>query len=180
MYVAHTYAGLLSSDAEFDEVAVFKETYASLCNTIVDINELLKYFVVEKIITLDQQEEIKTCATKSERISKLLLNISGPLEAGDSKGFYTMLKILKTHGVDATQRLANQIIMRVDKSKLPNLVNTGPVNSIPKGWTKGLLLYCNYVCKTVHMRMWYVVCKMYTYPYTYIRTYGSKQNVNIS
>ena len=109
----------------------------------------MKYFVTEKIISTDEQEEIKACITKSERISKLLLNISGPLEAGDSKGFYTMLKIMKTYGVDATQRLANQIITKVDNSKLPNLIFTGHIsNSVD--WTEGLLLYYNYVHKTMY------------------------------
>ena len=111
-----------------------------MCNTITDINELLIYFVTEKIITMNQQEEIKSCNTKSERVSKLLLNIWGPLEAGDSNGFYTMLKIMKTHGVNATQKLADHIIAMVDESKLPSLVNNNNTsNSIPYDWIKGLL-----------------------------------------
>jgi len=115
------YVGSLIDDTE---VAVFRENYASLCNTITDINELLKYFVTENIISMDQEEVIKTsCVTKSDKVSTLLLHISCPLESGDSNGFYTMLQIMKTYGVDATQRLADQIITRVDKSKLPNLVN---------------------------------------------------------
>ena len=117
---------------------MFKENYALLCNTITDVNKLLKYFVTEKIITTDEEEEIKTFTTKSDRVSKLLLNISGPLEAGDSNGFYIMLQVMKTHGVDATQRLANQIVSRVDKFKLPTLVNTGVTTSISNDWSKGL------------------------------------------
>ena len=139
LYFICTYVGLLSSDSDQNELAVFKESYALLCNTITDINELLKYFVTEKIITTDAEEEIKTYTTKSERVSKLLLNISGPLEAGDSNGFYTMLQIMKTHGVDATQRLANQMITRVDKFKLPILINTG-ITSISNNWSKGLFM----------------------------------------
>ena len=136
---------MFSIDSQLIELTVFKESYALLCNTITDINKLLKYFVAEKIITTDEEEEIKTYTIKSERVSKLLLNISGPLEAGDSNGFYTMLQIMKTYGVDATQRLANQIITRVDKSKLPILVNT-KITSISNDWSKGLFLY---VTKTV-------------------------------
>ena len=105
----------------------------------------MKYFVTEKIITTDEEEEIKTYTTKSERVSKLLLNISGPLEAGDSNGFYIMLQIMKTHGVNATQHLANQIISRVDKIKLPILVNTGVCN-------KGLFFVC-------------IISKTYMYAY---------------
>ena len=111
-----------------------------MCHTVTDINELLKYFVTEKIITLSQEEEIKSHITQSERVSKLLLIISGPLEAGDSNGFYTMLKIMKIHGVRATQQLADDIIAVVDESKLPNLVNNSLSNStLPHDWTEGLL-----------------------------------------
>ena len=42
--------------------------------------------------------EIRNVATKSEKVSKLLLNISGPLKAGDKHGFYILLKIMKDHG----------------------------------------------------------------------------------
>ena len=121
---AYMYTGSLIDDTEVDELAVFRENYASLCNTITDINQLLKYFVTENIINMGQEEEIKTsCATNSDKVSTLLLHISRPLESGDSKGFYTMLQIMKTYGIDATQCLADQIITRVDKSKLPNLIN---------------------------------------------------------
>jgi len=118
------YIGSIIVDTEFDELAVFRENYVSLCNTITDINELLRYFVTENIINGEQEEKIKTvCTTKSDKVSKLLLYISEPLESGESNGFYTMLQIMKTHGVEVTQHLADQIITRVDKSKLPNLVD---------------------------------------------------------
>ena len=141
--------GLYSSSSELNALAVFKENYALLCNTITDVNKLLKYFVTEKIITTDEEEEIKTCTTKADRVSKLLLNISGPLEAGDSNGFYILLQIMKTHGVDATQRLANQIIAKVDKFKPPILVNTGVTSSISNDWSKGLF----FVLRTTKTRL---------------------------
>ena len=131
------YLGLLFTNSS--ELVVFKENYASLCKTITDINELLKYFVAEKIININQEEDIKACSVKSERVSKLLLIVAGPLEAGDIKGFYKMLKIMKTYGVDATQRLADYIITKVDKSKLPDLVGLNLANSIHEDWNKGLL-----------------------------------------
>ena len=147
------------------EFKIFKENYSSLCDTITDISELLKYFVAEKIISMDQQEEIKTCAIKSERVSKLLLNISGPLKAGDSNGFYTMLKIMKTHGVDSTQRLAFCIIKMVDESKLPNLVNDPTNESILDDHTKGLCVIVSVNC----------TCSMYTsVRYISIKTHDSE------
>ena len=150
--IAIFYTGdLYPSSSKLNELAVLKENYAFLCNTITDVNTLLKYFVTEKIITTDEEEEIKTYTTKSERVSKLLLNISGPLEAGDSNGFYIMLQIMKTHGVNATQHLANQIISRVDKVKLPILVNTRVCN-------KGLFFVC-------------IISKTYMYAYVCALSY---------
>ena len=133
---------VICGGSELKELAIFKENYPALCNTITDINELLEYFVKERIITIDQREEIKTCITKSEQVSKLLLNISGPLEASNTYGFYTMLEIMKTHGVNATQDLADHIITRVlvNESNLPSPVKSLTNNSIPDDWTKGLLL----------------------------------------
>ena len=83
---------------------------------------------------MDQEEEIRACTTRSEKVSMLLLNISGPLEDGDSKGFYTMLKIMKNYGVDATQRLADRMITRVRKL---NLDNTSPTISLSEDRIKG-------------------------------------------
>ena len=121
------------------ELKVFKDNYALLCDTLIDVSELLTYFVIEKIITKDQQKQINTLTINSEKASRLLLIISGPLKAGDSKGFYTMLGIMKTYGVDATQRLADRIIRKVDESKLPYLNIR-----ILEEWTKGMFL-CNMI-----------------------------------
>ena len=97
---------------------VFKDHYASLCNRIINIDELLKYFVLEKIISSETQQEIYNCTSLFQKNSKLLLHVSGPLEVGDSKGFYTLLKIMKSHGVDDTQRLADWIFASIEASKL--------------------------------------------------------------
>jgi len=76
------------------------------------------YFVTEKIITIEEKEKIDTRATKSERTEGLLLNISGPLKAGDTSGFHVMLKIMEGHGTKATQDLARLILSRLKKLKV--------------------------------------------------------------
>jgi len=43
-------------------------------------------------------------------VQKLLRHISGPLKAGHTRGFYSMLKIMEVYGTHATQQLASQII----------------------------------------------------------------------
>ena len=65
--------------------------------------------MVEKIITIEEEEKIKACTMKSDKVRMLLLNISGPLKAGDNDGFYVMLKIMKCFGTRATQNLAAHI-----------------------------------------------------------------------
>ena len=55
----------------------------------------------------------------------MLLNVSGPLEAGDSHGFYTMLKIMKTHGTIATQHLAEDI-----SKKMPNDITGSTIDDL--------------------------------------------------
>ena len=125
------------STTSVSELKVFKDSYALLCDTLIDVSELLTYFVTEKIITKNQQKEINAFTISSKKVSRLLLIISGPLKAGDSNGFYTMLRIMKTYGVDATQRLADRIITKVDKSKLPNIIKS-------KELTEGLYL-CNMI-----------------------------------
>ena len=97
------------SDSYPKELTVFQQYYAILCNTVTDIDDLLKYFVSEEIISISEEEEIKGFSVKSEKIRKLLINISGPLKAGDKNGFYVMLKIMKEYGTKATQVLAEKM-----------------------------------------------------------------------
>ena len=88
------------------EKNVFTEHYSIFCNTVVDIDNLLIYFVQKKIIKSEDQDEINALVKKTDKVQKLLKHIAGPLEAGDSKGFYTMLDIMEDYGVQATKDLA--------------------------------------------------------------------------
>ena len=99
---------------------IFQKNYADLCSTMIDIDNLLKYFVTENIITISDEEYIKMSVSTSEKVRKLLLHISGPLQAGDPNGFYVMLKIMIKYGTKSTQQLAKSIASHVnftDKSK---------------------------------------------------------------
>ena len=61
---------------DVNELTVFREYYAKLCDTMTDIDDLLKYFVSEEIITISEEQEIKS---SSERVRNLLRYIAGPL-----------------------------------------------------------------------------------------------------
>ena len=89
-----------------NEEVIFKKCYASLCDTLTDVDHLLRYFVQNDIINTNDIEEIKRVTTKPERVEKLLSHISGPLTAGDAKGFHIMLTIMKEHGNQSTRDLA--------------------------------------------------------------------------
>jgi len=85
------------------ENEVFIENYPKLCNTLIDIDNLLKYFVQQKIIKPEDQVRI---GGKNDKVTEFLEYISGPLQSGDNTGFYAMLNIMETHGVQATKNLA--------------------------------------------------------------------------
>ena len=91
------------------EEDIFISHYSSLCNTLSDVNNLLPYFVQENIISTSDVEEINAIAATSKKVEKLLEKISGPLRAGDAKGFHIMLTIMREHGTQSTKDLAARI-----------------------------------------------------------------------
>ena len=87
---------------------LFTKNYAKLCETIKDIDNLIKHFVAKQIISTDIAEAFDAFTT-SEKIKRLVRMIEGPLKSGDTNGFYTMLDIMEEHGVQATKNLAIDI-----------------------------------------------------------------------
>ena len=85
--------------------------YAKLCDTLTDIDNLLPHFVEKKVITINDLDEINAIvpSTKKLKVQKLMTHISGPLTAGNTEVFYTMLRIMEDYGHQATQQLADQI-----------------------------------------------------------------------
>ena len=94
-------AGLQSNEKE-----IFTKHYASLCSTLTDVNNVLPHFVTKEIITIKDEGEIDVIETTRNKVKKLLSHIFGPLESGDTKGFHTMLAIMKGHGNQGTKDLA--------------------------------------------------------------------------
>ena len=97
------------ADLQSNKKKIFTRHYASLCNTLTDVDHLLPYFVQDNIINTKNEEEINAIATTSNKVKKLLSHISGPLTAGDAEGFHTMLTIMKEHGNQSTKDLAVRI-----------------------------------------------------------------------
>ena len=104
------------------EDKIFNEHYSTICSTLTDIDNLLKYLVQEDVIKSDDQDEINALTETPEKVQKLLKHICGPLEAGDSKGFYTMLDIMENHGVQATKDLADSLKIVLSKGSHNNFL----------------------------------------------------------
>ena len=122
--------------AQLTEKDIFMKHYASLCSTLIDINNLLPYFVQEGIISIDDLEKIHEANTMREKVQKLLLHITGPLEAGYATGFHKMLTIMVDHGNQSTKDLAVKMKSEITSSRKP------------EGW----------VCFCCKLRSIYILC----------------------
>ena len=85
---------------------IFTKNYSALCDTLTDIDNLLKRFVSAEVIKPGDLEKINAVVTKSKKVEELLSHIYGPLEAGDTKGFQKMLTIMEEYGSQSTKDLA--------------------------------------------------------------------------
>ena len=95
-------------------LAVFEENYGLLHITITDIiDPVVKCFVDNKHLTVEEEKQITAITTTSEKIDSLLIKISSLLKAGNSTGFHMMLKIMREQGGKATQTLADHLIHRL-------------------------------------------------------------------
>jgi len=84
---------------------------------MTDIDNLLKYFVTESVINVEDQRVIIANPRTSEKARLLLEHISGPLQAGNSKPFRMMLDIMEKHGNIATKELAISVKMYLVTTK---------------------------------------------------------------
>ena len=91
------------------EEEVFTTHYSQLCNTLTDVDNLLPHFVQHGVISTNDLEEISTIVPSTKKVQKLLMHISGPLKAGNTEMFYTMLRVMEEYGLQATNQLADQI-----------------------------------------------------------------------
>ena len=98
---------IMSTPQPNKEYTVFTDHYAQLCDTMVDVCNLLPYFVQEKLIKVGDLEEINAKERTKDKVIKLLHYIDGPLQAGSVECFYTLLRIMERHGTVSTAELAN-------------------------------------------------------------------------
>ena len=91
------------------EKKIFTQNFSSFCDILKHEDGLLSKMVDKKLITLDDRDEI-IAKPAVEKGPTLLRNISGPLEANHTQGFYVLLDIMKTHGKPDTQTFATKIV----------------------------------------------------------------------
>ena len=91
------------------EWKILKGNYSDLISTITEIDKLLPHFVQNNVIGYPEEEEILAEKNQQNKVTKLLRHISGPLEVGNTTGFYKLLKIMKSKGNQSTQDLAHDM-----------------------------------------------------------------------
>ena len=100
---------IMAAQQSLSEEKVFTRHYSQLCNTLTDVDNLLPHFVQQRVISTNDLEELNSIVPSTKKVQKLLMHISGPLKAGNSEVFYTMLRIMEEYGLQATSQLADQI-----------------------------------------------------------------------
>lgn len=91
------------------EWEILKQNHAKLISTLTDVDSLLAHFVESDIIGYQEENHILAQNAQSNKVRSLLSHISGPLEGGDTKGFYKLLDIMKSKGKRATKDLAKNM-----------------------------------------------------------------------
>ena len=76
---------------------------------LTEIDSLLPHFVKKEIINFKEERLILTERIAENKVKGLLSYISGPLESGNSDGFYELLLIMKSEGKPPTVKLANDM-----------------------------------------------------------------------
>ena len=90
------------------EKEIFRKNYTKFCNILKHEDSLHPYLVEKQIILEDDLVEIRS-KPPAEKGPTLLRHISGPLQAGQSHGFYTLIKIMRKCGKPDTQEFARGI-----------------------------------------------------------------------
>ena len=92
-----------------NENEILIANYSNLTTTITEVDKLLPEFVQYGVILPEEEEVISAEKTSSLKVKKLLKHILGPLGCGNTKAFYTLLKIMKSKGKQPTCDLALNI-----------------------------------------------------------------------
>ena len=162
LHYAYMYTDVAGNGSALDELAVFEENYALLCNMIADIiDPLIKYCVKENLLTTEEETQIITCTAVIEKLQQLLLKISSCLKAGNTRSFHMMLAIMREQGGKGTQTLSDHIMnrLKISTDQLSHVctVDTHVQNDEPKG----LLVYWHFCVFKLHVHSYIIIIILY-------------------
>ena len=80
-----------------------------MCDTITNVNDFAHILVTLRVITPQDEKELRNTTPELLQVKKLLDRIVGPVEAGRPQVFYTLLNVMESSALQATQQLATDI-----------------------------------------------------------------------
>ena len=92
-----------------DIYKILTKYYSKLGDVLKHEDGLLSKFVSEEIISTDDEDVINK-ENLTRKGPKLVSLICGPVKSGYTKGFFTMLHIMKSHGRPDTREIADKIL----------------------------------------------------------------------
>lgn len=104
------YVGKVNCNKPYE---VLLDYFATMCDSITDVNDFAQYLVTLRIISPQDEKELRETKPESLQVKKLLDRIIGPVEAERPKVFYDLLNVMELYGLQATQLLASEIKHRL-------------------------------------------------------------------
>lgn len=101
------------TSAQSREESVFASHYSKLHDTLNDIDNLLPHFVEVDIFSESKLNEMKSLISIA-KVTRLLVQISNRLKAGNTKAFYAMLSVMKKYGDETTKDLSTTIMSALE------------------------------------------------------------------
>jgi len=142
------YVCMFISDVS-SEYHVFRKKYSALVDTL-KTTDLYRYFVMEEIITLAENDEISAETNSIKKIEIFLRKISSPLQNGHTRSFYVMLEVMASYGNRATKDLSRDI------NKILHSSVSDDDGKIYPLYLNAVVVICACVCIT-HF-LWYICC----------------------
>ena len=80
--------------------------FATIAQTLTDIDNLFPHFLSKGTITNESMDEIKSKPRHSDRLRQVLKHIENSLKVNDAENFYTLLDVMSSQGSISTKKLA--------------------------------------------------------------------------
>ena len=95
------------------KLEVFTDYYNKLMIVLPMIKTLTSHLVTKRIISFEEEEEIKQASSQSESTRLVLKKIASPLQAGLAHSFDELLLIMEQYGNISCVELASEIKLKL-------------------------------------------------------------------